>query len=251
MSGFGNNGALVAKRFSSAVVDWTIEIGGGVLGSYFGVMVAALLMAVRNEPADELQHSMWNGMGFGFVFCSLSIGFINRVLIQGLSRASLGKKLFKLELISSGGPLTWTTMLTRWVMSYVSIAAGGLGYAYLLFNKEARAFHDVVAQTDVVPAYAGVTMSVEYRETITPQIPLSLHGMSRLMILSNTQAERPTANVIRLPVRAALDAAIAMSGSVPGATPVVSIPKVDTGTSVAEVIQLRPLKEHEDDRNAA
>jgi hypothetical protein len=47
-------------------------------------------------------------------------------------------RLLKLELISSGGPLTWATIMTRWIMSYVSIAAAGLGYAYLFFNKEAR-----------------------------------------------------------------------------------------------------------------
>ena len=232
MSGMGKfDGVLIAKRIGSAVVDGSIEIAGGLLGSYFGVMIAALLVAVRDEPAEALQHSMWHGMGFGFVFWALSVGFINRVLIQGVSRASIGKKVFKLELISSGNPLTWSTMMNRWILSYVSFAAGGLGFAYLFFNREGQAFHDVIARTDVVPVYVGSTMEVEYRETIVPQIPLSLHGMSRLMIFSNPQAERPMATIIRLPARALVDAAVAMSSTVPG--------------SIADVIELRPSEEAE------
>jgi hypothetical protein len=230
---FGFDLSLVARRLAAAATDWTIEVGGGLLGSYFGVMVAALIVAMKNEPAEELQHSMWSGMGFGFVFWSLSIGFINRVLIQGLSRASLGKKLFKLELISSGQPLTWTTVMNRWVMSYVSIAAGGLGYAYLFFNKEARTFHDVVVHTDVVPQFAGSHMTMEYREEMTPVTPLSMQALSRVLVLSNTQAERPMATVIQLPVREVSE--------IPAAKVVGS----DAGTSVAELIELHPKTKDE------
>lgn len=225
--------SLMFRRAGSSIVDGAIELSGGLLGSYFGVMVAALLVAVQNEPAEQLQHSMWNGMGFGFVFWSLSISFINRVLIQGLSRASLGKKLFKLELISSGQPLTWNTMMTRWVMSYASIAMGGLGYAYLFFNRDARAFHDVIAQTDVVPAYAGINMTVEYSEE-SHAIPMTMQVASRILILSNTTAERPMAEVIQLPVRTAL----------PEVTIAAVLEKTGTGDgSIADVIELHPKDE--------
>jgi hypothetical protein len=233
--------SLVFKRIGSTVVDGAIEIGGGLLGSYFGVMVAALLIAAQNEPPEQLQSSMYSGMGFGFVFWALAISFINRVLIQGLSRASIGKKVFKLELISSGGPLTWTTIMTRWILSYVSIAAAGLGYAYLFFNKEARAFHDVVAHTDIVPEYETAAVSFEYQEAETAAIQIaSMQGLARVIVLPNLQAERPMATIIRLPVRVAIDAAIALGA---GTAPVM--------VYEAEVIELRPVGEKRDEKKAA
>ncbi len=110
---------ILFRRLGAAAIDFTIEVSGGLLGSYFGAMVAALVVAIRNETPDEMQLSIWNGFGFGFVFWTLAISFLNRVLIQGLSRSSVGKKIFKLELISTGVPLTWTTMMNRWILSII------------------------------------------------------------------------------------------------------------------------------------
>jgi hypothetical protein len=224
---------LVVRRIAAGIVDGMIEVVGGLLGSYFGVMVAALLVAMQNEPPEELQRSMWSGMGFGFVFWALSISFLNRVLIQGLSRSSIGKKLFKLEVISTDSSLTWTTMMTRWVMSYGSLVIGGLGYTYMFFNREMRAFHDSITQTDVVPVYSGISMSVEYRESLPMQVPISLHGFSPLTILVQPNAERPTAliypnNVIALPTRETKVAAT------------VAAPE-----TIAELIELHPKSDQE------
>ncbi len=188
---------IIARRMASAMVDWTLEIAGGLLGSYFGVMIAALLMSVQDQPGEEIQSSMWHGFGFGFIFWALSISFINRVLIQGVSRASIGKKIFKIELISSGVPLTWKTMVYRWVLAQASLAAGGLGYLYALIDRDGRAFHDLMAHTDVVPEFQSQSVSVEYRH----QEELPRTEVSGFIVLSSGQAERPSATVIQLPVR--------------------------------------------------
>ena len=143
------------------MVDWSIEVAGGLLGSYFGVMVAALLVAMRDGRADEMQSSMLSGLGFGFIFWTLSVSFLNRVLIQGLSRASVGKKVFKLELISTSHELDWATVIKRWLVSFVSLNFAGLGYLYMFIDSEGRTLHDLIAHTDVVPIYEGSSMSVE------------------------------------------------------------------------------------------
>ena len=153
--------SIIFRRIGSCLVDWTIEVAGGVLGSYFGVMLAALTVAMKDGPAEEMQSSMLSGLGFGFIFWTLSISFLNRVLIQGVSRASIGKKVFKLELISTTKPLDWSTVITRWLVSFVSLNFAGLGYAYLFFDSEGRTLHDLIAHTDVVPIYEGSSMSVE------------------------------------------------------------------------------------------
>jgi uncharacterized RDD family membrane protein YckC len=145
-------------------VDLTLELWGGLLGSYFGAMVAALVTAMKSSAPEQMEQSVRSGFGLGFAFWALSISLVNRVLIQGVSRASIGKKLFKLELIASGEPITWTTMLKRWVVSVGSVAAGGFGYWYAFFNEERKTLHDLIAGTDVVPMFQSPSVSMEYSE---------------------------------------------------------------------------------------
>jgi uncharacterized RDD family membrane protein YckC len=160
-------------------VDFTLELWGGLLGSYFGAMVAALVTAMKASAPEQMEQSVRSGFGLGFAFWALSISMVNRVLIQGVSRASIGKKLFKLELISSGEPITWTTMLKRWVVSVGGVSAGGFGYWYAFFSEERKTLHDLIAGTDVVPTFESTSVSMEYsaesrtfeeiREILVPQ----------------------------------------------------------------------------------
>ena len=188
----------MTRRLGAAVLDGSIELAGGLMGSYFGALVAALVVAMRDGPAEQMQSSIWSGFGFGFVFWTLSISFLNRVLIQGLSRASLGKKVFKLEMIATEGSLTWTTVMKRWVVSFASLSFGGLGYAWMLVDREGRGLHDLIAHTDIIPAYEGTSMSVEHRDE---EAPMTFAQITQMLVLSNSQAERPMATVIQLPVR--------------------------------------------------
>jgi uncharacterized RDD family membrane protein YckC len=143
-----------------------------------------------------MQSSIKSGFGIGFVFWALGVSFLNRVLIQGISRASIGKKFFKLELISDTNSLTWTRVMSRWVFSIASFTALGGGYLYALFHPERKTLHDVLAGTDVVPEFESASVELEPKEAD----PKSEEAM-QLMIISNAQAERPTATVIRLPVK--------------------------------------------------
>ena len=196
---------LLFRRLGSAGIDLALEVSGGVLGSYFGAMIAALVMAIKNENPNEMQKTILNGFGFGFVFCTLSISFINRVLIQGLSRSSIGKKFFELELISTGEPLSWNTMMKRWVLSIVSLVTGGFGYAVMFFNPEGRAFHDFIAMTDVVPLLQSQSYAVEHQDMVHFEPKLQnestlAHQLNlKIFMLSHHQEERPVANLIYLP----------------------------------------------------
>ena len=165
------------RKIGSSLVDGAIELTGGLLGSYFGAMVAALVTVMTPNVAPEtMQLSMKSGFGIGFAFWALSISFLNRVLIQGISRASIGKKIFKLELISNGDQFTWTRMVYRWVLSIGSLAVFGAGYWYALFNEEERSFHDILAGTDVLPESKEVISEVEHSEVVQIQ-PLKVEAV--------------------------------------------------------------------------
>jgi hypothetical protein len=184
------------RKISASAVDLTMDFTGGVMGSYFGAMVAALVTAMKSGAPEQMEHSVKSGFGLGFAFWALSVSFVNRVLIQGISRASIGKKLFKLEVISTDAPLTWTSVMSRWILSIGSIAVGGAGYWYAFFNEEGKSFHDFVMKMDVVPEYEGASMKVEYREDAR-----SFEEIRHMTVMANMTAERPLGNLIRLPVK--------------------------------------------------
>jgi predicted HicB family RNase H-like nuclease len=191
----------LSKKIAAGILDSGIEIFGGLLGSYFGLMLAALMTAMDPNAAPEaLRGSMFSGLGFGFAFWAVAISFLNRVLIQGISRASIGKKVFGLELISTGNPITWQTIIRRWVLSIGSYAVFGAGYFYVLFDEEQRTFHDRVLELDIVPQFKGASMQVEYREEVR-----SMDEIRQMMILSNVETERQMAKVIQLPVKTKAD----------------------------------------------
>ena len=189
---------MLVRRTLANLLDTTIELTGGVLGSYFGMVVAALLASTQTHTATEIQSSMWSGFGFGLIFWTLSISLLNRVLVQGISRATIGKKVFKLELISNGEALSWGTMIGRWMLGFGSFALFGLGYVYAFLNKEGRTLHDLVANTDVIPIYEGSAMSVEHKEYVPMPMP-AYSAMHKIVVFTQVTSERPMVSMIRLP----------------------------------------------------
>ncbi|MBU6153250.1 MAG: RDD family protein [Bdellovibrionales bacterium] len=185
------------RKLGASLVDFVMEFTGGLLGSYFGAMVAALVTVMnQNVNPQMMQSSIKSGFGIGFVFWALGVSFLNRVPIQGISRASVGKKLFKLELISSGTALTWSKVTGRWLLSMGSFSIFGGGYLYAFFHPEQRTLHDVLADTDVVPSFESASLEIEpMEEALDPETAL------QMMIISNAQAERPSATVIQLPLK--------------------------------------------------
>lgn len=198
------NKTVLIRRLGAGMIDGMIEISGGLLGSYFGAMVAALVIALKDESPGHMQASIWNGVGFGFVFWMFSISFLNRVLIQGVSRASIGKRVFRIELVSAVGPLTWGTVTKRWLLSYISLFSGGVGFLYALFDKQGHTVHDFLTGTDVIPVFHSATMEMEHLEQLVgePRVPNMARIVSMSFVLSNVQSERPESNVIYLPLGA-------------------------------------------------
>lgn len=107
--------SLWFRRILAAGIDFGVELLCGVMGSYFGAMVAALTMILHEVSPQATQRFIWTGMVSGFVFWYLSASWINRVLIQGISRASFGKRLMEIEIISLGAPISWSVMMRHWI----------------------------------------------------------------------------------------------------------------------------------------
>jgi hypothetical protein len=106
---------IYVKRSLAAAIDFGIEVVSGILGGYFGAMVGALVVVLRNVSPMATQRAIWLGMGFGFLFFSIAVSWGNRVLIQGMSRATIGKRLMNLEIVSIGPAISWSVMMRHWL----------------------------------------------------------------------------------------------------------------------------------------
>jgi len=110
---FFNN--IYIKRIIAGVIDFCIEFGCGLLGGYFGAMMAALVIVLNPVSPTATQTAIWSGMGFGFFFWAIAVSWMNRVLVQGMSRATIGKKMMDLQIISTGAPISWEIMMKHWI----------------------------------------------------------------------------------------------------------------------------------------
>jgi hypothetical protein len=106
---------IYIKRAVAAGIDFFIEVSGGFLGAYFGAMIAALVIAWNEMGADASQKTVWAGMTVGFLFWGLTVSWFNRVLIQGVSRSTIGKKFMQLEIVSFGAPIDFRVMMIHWL----------------------------------------------------------------------------------------------------------------------------------------
>jgi hypothetical protein len=106
---------VFVKRAIASGIDFSIELAAGLLGGYFGAMVAALVIVLHRVSPAATQKAIWGGMGFGFLFWLVTASWVNRVLIQGMSRATIGKRMMNLEIVSNGPAISWTVMMRHWI----------------------------------------------------------------------------------------------------------------------------------------
>jgi uncharacterized RDD family membrane protein YckC len=69
---------------------------------------------------------------------------------------TLGKKLFRIRVIDMrvGGPIGPGRAFIRWIGRLVSLIVFGLGYLWMLWDKEKQTWHDKMANAVVVPVSA-------------------------------------------------------------------------------------------------
>ena len=137
---------IYLKRFLAMTIDFFIEIMGGVLGGYFGAMMAALVIVLNDVSPSATQKAIWTGMVFGFIFWGLSVSWVNRVLIQGFSRSTIGKKLMDLEIVSMGAPMSWKSMMKNWLGF---TALGGIKVVSSLDRSEAAQIHSILEKSKI------------------------------------------------------------------------------------------------------
>lgn len=77
---------------------------------------------------------------------SVSYAFYGWFWVHG--GQTLGLKAWKIKLLSDNRqPVTWRQAFIRYVIAIVSWSFLGLGFLWLLFDKNRRSWHDIVSKT--------------------------------------------------------------------------------------------------------
>jgi uncharacterized RDD family membrane protein YckC len=121
--------ASFGKRFLAALLD------GIIVGA-----IGLLLLKLAGAQA---------GQAF-----STAVGLAYYIYFEGGQGATLGKKALGLRVISTSGnsPIGYGSAAVRYVGRIVSSIPLGLGYFWMLWDKDKQTWHDKMASTYVVEA---------------------------------------------------------------------------------------------------
>lgn len=117
----------------------------------FGALIVdSILLGIINGILVALLHGA--GYAIGFV-----IGTVYYTLLEGGARGqTLGKSALGIRVISfeNGGPIGYGRGFIRFLGRYVSGIIIGIGYLWMLWDRESQCWHDKFAGDVVVPVSA-------------------------------------------------------------------------------------------------
>jgi uncharacterized RDD family membrane protein YckC len=121
--------ASIGVRFVAALIDGVI------------LLVGSLVLRIIVGPAG--------GFGLGAI---LTIAYFAYFEGQPAGQ-TIGKRTMGIRVIdfTNGGSLELSKAVVRSVVRYISGVACAIGFIWALFNKENQTWHDLAAQTVVVP----------------------------------------------------------------------------------------------------
>jgi uncharacterized RDD family membrane protein YckC len=142
------------RRLSAALVDLLLV----TLVSAAVAIAAALALGVQLPSAKEfgpdfvmaglLDRNPMVAGGFGLL---LGMSALYQVYLGGILGQTLGKRLFRLRVISSRGQAPGPVIAClRFIGLSLSLALVGLGFLWCIFDRERRALHDHLSGTYVI-----------------------------------------------------------------------------------------------------
>jgi uncharacterized RDD family membrane protein YckC len=146
--------ARFPRRMAAAIVDLSLV----TLASAAVAAAAALVLGVHVPTAKEFGADFVmaglldrNPMVAGALGLLVGMSALYQVYLGGILGQTLGKRLFRLRVIScqgrAPGPLI---ACLRFVAMMLSLGIAGLGFLWCLFDRERRALHDHLSGTYVI-----------------------------------------------------------------------------------------------------
>lgn len=141
-----------AIRLAAWIFDWVLlDLLINLLASPWGakweqINKIALAQLTENASSPESTNAVLTVFGV-----AVAVGFLYSVCFNVLQGATPGKRVLGLRVVCiDGSPLTWRIASLRRAAELISQLAFGMGYLFILVNRENRAVHDLLARTKVV-----------------------------------------------------------------------------------------------------
>jgi uncharacterized RDD family membrane protein YckC len=142
---------FLARRLVAIVYDALI-IAGLVL-FVLALLIIPLGLALGQEQWEQVQQTWWMRLATQLVTLSVIVGFHVGFWVQG--GQTLGMRAWHFKVLrEDGGRLTLRQALVRYVASWASGLALGLGFLSALWDAEGRTWHDRRTGTRLVKSKA-------------------------------------------------------------------------------------------------
>jgi len=113
------------------------------------MLTVALLMIISGGSLAATDRPFWLLLIEQLLLLAVTWGFFAGFWAHG--GQTLGMRAWRLRLIrSDGGPVTLVTASVRMLTAFLSLAVAGLGYAWMLFDRDRLTWHDRLSKTRVV-----------------------------------------------------------------------------------------------------
>jgi uncharacterized RDD family membrane protein YckC len=127
--------------------------------TYDALLVLALWMVAAATVVIPMGDEVRPGNPL-FQLYLLLVCYLYFAIFWRMGGQTLGMKAWRIRLVGiDGAKPSWLQTVIRFVTSILSLAAFGLGYAWSLFDRERRCWHDTASKTRIVllprPAAAG------------------------------------------------------------------------------------------------
>ncbi len=198
-------------------------ITGGIVKLPFGLAAGAGLSALKANFI--FQHSFIDVIGY--------LGMVAYfILMTYFTHSTLGKKLFRLEVVTLDGNWTFINILYRETIGRFLSGIMSIGYLAILISSKKQGFHDMLCDTCVVyKDMQEVVRPVNARPAVAGGPDVSPYVGSAG---AKVQASRPDENVYteKATVNAVVNADSVENGNVPDVAVTKAEPINDTGEPV-------------------
>lgn len=142
--------ASFGRRFVASLLDGVIVgVAGAVIGGIIGIITGIILVASGSSGKD-LMTSVVGGIS-QIISGGLSLGYY--IYFTGKEGQTLGKKALGIKVVKKDfqqAPGYMSAFLREVVGKFVSAIVFGLGYLWMLWDKDKQTWHDKIAGTIVI-----------------------------------------------------------------------------------------------------
>lgn len=134
------------------------RLGAMVYDAFLLFAILAIASALIVIPAGGADSPLVQSPFFRIYLYAVSLVFFGWFWTHG--GQTLGMRSWKIRVIRNDNlPLGWDSVLLRYLMATISLCLLGLGFLWILFDKDNLAWHDQVSKTRVIfdPNYGKKT----------------------------------------------------------------------------------------------